>query len=60
MSKKYVAPRSEVVELEPEQMLAGSNLEVGLNDEEHAANETYSTYRNPIWNSDGPWDSGEE
>lgn len=59
MKKKYVIPRSEMVELEPEQMLASSNLGVGENDEEHNANETYSTHRNPIWNSNGPWDSGE-
>lgn len=60
MKKKYVIPRSEMVELEPEQMLASSNyLGVGVNDEEHNANETYSTHRNPIWNSNGPWDSGE-
>lgn len=59
MKKKYVIPRSEVVELEPEQMLASSNLGVGVNDEEHDANDTYSTHRNPIWNSNGPWDSGE-
>lgn len=60
MKKKYVIPRSEMVELEPEQMLASSsNLGFGVNDEEHNANETYSTHRNPIWNSNGPWDSGE-
>ena len=48
-----------MVELEPEQMLASSNLGVGVSDEEHNANDTYSTHRNPIWNSNGPWDSGE-
>lgn len=59
MKKKYVIPRSEMVELEPEQMLASSNLGVGVSDEEHNANDTYSIHRNPIWNSNGPWDSGE-